>query len=69
MPGQAGAVAAGALDPGQAHGPESAQPAQKAGVASRGDRKLPDAKQPSDGIERGGDMHVGMSVHTAGNCT
>jgi hypothetical protein len=26
------------------------------------------AKQPSDGIERGGDMHVGMSVRTTGNC-
>ena len=31
--GQPGAVTAGPFDPGQAHGPESAQPAQQAGVA------------------------------------
>jgi hypothetical protein len=67
--GQAGAVAAGAFDPDQADGPEPAQPFQEAGVAGRAGRELPDAEQPADGIERGGDMHVGMSVHTAGNCT
>ena len=33
--GQAGAVAAGALDPDQAHGPEPAQPVQQAGIAGR----------------------------------
>jgi hypothetical protein len=66
---QAGAVAAGALNPGQAHGPEPAQPLQEPGVAGRAGREFPDAKQPSDGIERGGDMHVGMSACTAGNCT
>jgi hypothetical protein len=40
VPGQAGAVAAGALDPGQAHGPEPAQPAQQLRVAGRGGREL-----------------------------
>ena len=53
--------------PGQAHGPEPAQPAQQAGVASRGGRELPDAEQPADGIERGGDMRIGVGVHAAGD--
>ena len=35
----------------------------------RAGREFPDAEQPADGIERGGDMHVGMSTRTAGNCT
>ena len=39
--GQPGAVTAGPLDPDQAHGSEPAQPAQQAGVASRGGRELP----------------------------
>jgi hypothetical protein len=56
--GQGGAVAAGALDPDQAHGPEPAQPAQQAAVAGRGGRELPDPRQPSDGVERSRDMHV-----------
>jgi hypothetical protein len=38
--GQAGAVAAGAFDPGQADGPEPAQPGQQAGIAARGGREL-----------------------------
>jgi hypothetical protein len=65
--GQAGAVAAGPLDPDQAHSPEPAQPVQQAGVAGQGSRELPDAEQPADRVERGGDMGVGMSVHTAGD--
>ena len=67
VPGQAGAVAAGALDADQAHGPEPAQPAQQAGVAGRGGRELLDAEQPADGIERSGDVHVGVGVHAAGD--
>ena len=67
--GQAGAVAAGSLDPDQADGPEPAQPLQQAGVAGRAGREFPDTEQPPDRIKRGGDMHVGMGVHTAGNCT
>jgi hypothetical protein len=58
MAGQSGAVAAGPFDAGQGDGPEPAQPAQQAGVASRGGRELPDAEQPADGIERGGDMGI-----------
>ena len=65
--GQPGAVTAGPFDADQAHGPEPAQPAQQAGVASRGGRELPDAEQPADGIERGGDMRIGVGVHAAGN--
>jgi len=65
--GQPGAVAAGALDPGQADGPEPAQPAQQPGVADRGGRELRDAEQPADRIERGGDVHVRAGVHAAGD--
>jgi len=65
--GQAGAVAAGALDAGQADGPEPAQPAQQPGVAGRGDGELRDAEQPADRIQRGSDMHVGVGVHAAGD--
>jgi hypothetical protein len=68
MTGQAGAVAAGALDPDQAHRPEPAEPAQEARVAGRGNRELPDAEQPADRIERGGDVRVRVSVYAAGNC-
>src|SRR6266566_8216561 len=42
--GQAGPVAAGALDADQADGPEPAQPAQQPGVAGRGDGELCDAE-------------------------
>jgi len=64
--GQPGAVT-GPFDPDQAHGPESAQPAQQAGVAGRGGGELPDAEQSADGIERGGDVRIGVGVHTAGD--
>jgi hypothetical protein len=67
MAGQARAVAAGALDPDQGDGPEPAQPAQQAGVAGRGDRELPHAEQSPDGVQRGGDVRVGVSVHAAGD--
>ena len=63
--GQAGAVTAGPFDADQAHSPESAQPAQQAGVAGRRGGELPDAEQPADGIERGGDMRAGVGVHAA----
>src|ERR1039457_7666771 len=65
--GQARAVAAGALDADQCAGPEPAHPAEQAGVAGRGDRELLDAEQPADGIQRGGDMHIGAGVHAAGD--
>ena len=67
MAGQAGTVTAGPFDPGQADGPEPAQPAEKAGVAGRGDREFPDAQQTPDGIERSGDVHVRVGVHAAGD--
>jgi len=67
MAGQSGAVTTGPFDAGQGDGPEPAQPAQQAGVASRGGRELPDAEQPADGIQRGGDMGICVSVHAAGN--
>jgi hypothetical protein len=67
MASQSGAVTASPFDADQGDGPEPAQPAQQAGVASRGGRELPDAEQPADGIQRGGDMGIGVSVHAAGN--
>ena len=54
--GQSGAVTAGPFDADQGDGPESAQPAQQGGIAGRRGGELPDAGQPADGIERGGDM-------------
>ena len=68
MAGQAGAVAAGALDPDQAHRPEPAQPAQQAGISGRAHGELPDAEQPADRVQRGRDMAIGVGVHAAGNC-
>jgi hypothetical protein len=65
--GQAGAVAAGPLDPGQAYGPEPAQPAQEAGVSGRGGRELLDSQQPPDGAGRGSGVHVCVGVHAAGD--
>jgi hypothetical protein len=67
MAGQAGAVAASAFDPDQADGPELAQPAKKAGVAGGSGRELAHPEQPSDRVERGGDVHVGVGVHPAGD--
>src|ERR1700722_11310484 len=68
MAGQAGAVAAGALDADQAHGPEPAQPAQQAGVTGRGDGELPDAEQPADRVPGGGDVQVSGGIDAAGDC-
>jgi hypothetical protein len=65
--GQAGAVAAGPFDPGQAHGPEPAQPRQQAGISGRAGRELPDTEQPADRVERCCDVHVGVGVHAAGD--
>ena len=62
-------VTAGPLDPDQAYGAEPAQPAQQAGVAHRSGREFLDAEQPPDRIERSGDMHIGVSVHAAGDGT
>jgi hypothetical protein len=67
VPGQAGAVAAGALDPDQAHCPEPGQPAQQPGIPGRSDGELPDSEQPADRIQRGRDVGIGVGVHAAGN--
>jgi hypothetical protein len=58
--GQSGAVTASPFDADQARGAEPAQPAQQAGITSRGGRELPDAEQPADGIQRCGDMRIGV---------
>jgi hypothetical protein len=67
VPGQPGAVAAGALDAGQGHVPEPAQPAEQIGVPGRGGRELPHAEQPAERIQRGGYVHVGVGIHAAGD--
>jgi hypothetical protein len=67
MTGQARAVAARPFDADQGDGPEPAQPAEQAGVSGRADRELLDAEQSPDGIQRGGDVHVGVGVHAAGD--
>jgi len=58
VPGQARAVAAGALNTDHGEVPEPGQPLQQAAVTRRRSRELPDAQQLADGIERGGDMHI-----------
>ena len=67
VPGQARAVTAGALDADQGHMPEPAQPVQQAAVPSRGGGEFTDAEQPANGVQRGRDVRVGVSVHAAGN--
>jgi hypothetical protein len=67
MAGQAGTVAAGPLDPDQAHRPEPAQPAQQATIASCADGELPDAEQTADRIQGGRDVGTRMGVYAAGN--
>jgi hypothetical protein len=67
VPGQACAVAAGALDPDQAHGPELAQPVQQPGITGSCDRELPHAEQPADRVKRGSHMSVGVGVHATGD--
>jgi hypothetical protein len=51
VPGQAGAVAAGALHADQGDVPELAEPSQHAGVPGRGRWELPRPEQAADGIE------------------
>ena len=65
--GQAGAVAAGAFDPGQADSPEGAQPAQQPRISGRRGGELLHAEQPADGIQRGRDMGISVGVHAASN--
>ena len=65
--GQARAVAASPLDPGQAHRPEPAQPAQQPGIAGRRRRELLDPEQPADRVQRGRDVGISVGVHAAGD--
>ena len=69
MPGQARAVTAGALDAGQSHGPEPAQPVQQPRVPGRGGRELLDAQQSSERVQCGRDVQAGVGVHAAGDDT
>ena len=66
MAGQAGPVAAGALDTDDLHGPqEAAQPGQQAGVAGGGNLERFHAEQSADPVQGGSHMGVGVGVHAA----
>ena len=67
VPGQPGAVAAGALDADQGEVPEPAQPAEQIGVPGRGGRELPHPQKAAERIQCGGHVHVGVGVHAAGD--
>ena len=67
VPGQARAVAAGALDPHQAHRPEPAQPAQQPGVTRGRGRELLHAEQASDRVKRGSHMGIGVGARATGD--
>jgi hypothetical protein len=67
VPGQASAIAAGALDADQTHRAEPAQPGQQPRIPRRRRRELLHAKQPADRVERCGHMRVRVRIHTAGN--
>src|SRR5437660_10897756 len=42
----------------------ASQPSSR-GIAARRGGELPDTEQPADGVQRGGDVHVGMGIHAA----
>jgi hypothetical protein len=65
--GQARAVTAGPFDADQAHRAEPAQPRQQPGITGCGGRELGDTEQPAERIERRRHVHVGVSVHAAGD--
>jgi len=64
MAGQAGAVAAGALDADQLDGPEPAQPHKGSAISVTGGVEALDAQQRAAFVERGDDVHVEMRVDT-----
>jgi hypothetical protein len=66
--GQAGAVAAGALDADQYDRTEASQPLEQATVPVRGGRELLDAEQAADVVERGSNMDICVGVDPAGYC-
>jgi len=63
--GQAGAVAAGALDPDRGHGTESLQPGEQPAVASHRGRELGIAQQPAQLIDRRRGMGVEVGIYPA----
>jgi hypothetical protein len=65
--GEAGAVAARALDPDPLHAAEAAEPAGESGVAGGGGRERLDAEQAADLVERSGDVNVQVGVNAAGH--
>src|SRR6266516_1183746 len=58
VPGQASAVAAGALDADHAHRAKPPQPGQQPGIAVRGSGELLYAEQSADPVQRRGHMAV-----------
>jgi hypothetical protein len=67
VPGQAGAVAAGAPDVGRGDVAELREPAQEAGVPGCAGGELPCPQQAADGVEGGGDAHLAVGASAAGD--
>ncbi len=61
------AVGAGAFHADTSHGAERAQPAHQASMAGGVGGELLDAQQPADVVQCGGDVHVEVRVHAAGD--
>ena len=65
MPGQPGTVGPGALHPDGLNLAEAGQEGQQVAVAGRGGRERLRAKHLAQPVTRGGDVDVGVGVHTA----
>ena len=65
--GQSGPVTAGALHTNLDQPAMPAHPGQHRLVAAGGGRELLGAQHPADGVHHGGDVHLGMGVHTTGD--
>lgn len=65
MPGQGGAVAAGAFNADAGEHAETGKPAVQPPVAVRGGREAGCAEDPAEIVERRRHVHVGVGVDTA----
>jgi hypothetical protein len=65
--GEAGAVAAGALDTDQFERTEAAQPPEQTAIARRGGLEGLHTQQATAVVQRGGDVHVEVGVDTSGD--
>jgi hypothetical protein len=65
MAGEAGAVAAGALDAHEIDLAVASQPAEQTAVAGRGGLKRLHTEQTTAVVQHGGDVHIEVSVDTS----